>query len=105
MGQKRVFNIITSQCINGQWSIADIAFSITSKQKAQEQMYTIHKLIETDEWFCGGENHYSIETDTMNPLEGQPRFIRDIIVKCEETEVLIIYRMVESPLNSMYISK
>lgn len=34
MGHKRVFNIITSQCINGQWGIADIAFSITSKEKA-----------------------------------------------------------------------
>ena len=50
MGHKRVFNIITSQCINGQWGIADIAFSITSKEKA-------------------------------------------------------LYRMIESPLNSMYISK
>lgn len=33
MGHKRVFNIITSQCINGQWGIADIAFSITSKER------------------------------------------------------------------------
>lgn len=33
MGHKRVFNIITSQCINGQWGIADVAFSITSKQE------------------------------------------------------------------------
>lgn len=46
MGHKRVFNIITSQCINGQWGIADIAFSITSKQKAQEQMDTIRRLTE-----------------------------------------------------------
>lgn len=38
MGHKRVFNIITSQCINGQWGIADIAFSITSKEKALRQM-------------------------------------------------------------------
>lgn len=38
MGHKRVFNIITSQCINGQWGIADIAFSITSKEKALWQM-------------------------------------------------------------------
>lgn len=103
--RKQVFNIITNQYINGNWGVGDIAFSITSKKKALDQMDTIHKLIETGEWFCGGENHYSIETDTMNPLEGQPRFIRDIIVKCEETEVLIIYRMVESPLNSTYISK
>lgn len=55
MGHKRVFNIITSQCINGQWGIADIAFSITSKEKALWQMDTINRLTERGEWFVGSE--------------------------------------------------
>ena len=55
MGHKRVFNIITSQCINGQWGIADIAFSITSKEKALWQMDTINRLTQRGEWFAGSE--------------------------------------------------
>lgn len=105
MGHKRVFNIITSQCINGQWGIADVAFSITSKQKAQEQMDTINRLTQRGEWFVGSEWHYEIQKDELNPVDGQPRFVRDILIKCVETGVLILYRMIESPLNSMYISK
>lgn len=105
MGHKRVFNIITSQCINGQWGIADIAFSITSKQKAQEQMDTILRLTGRGEWFVGSENHYKIVSESLIPVEGQPRFLRDIMIQCVETGVLILYRMIESPLNSMYISK
>lgn len=105
MGHKRVFNIITSQCINGQWGIADVAFSITSKQKAQEQMDTIRRLTERGEWFVGSDHHYIIKSDDINPIDGQPRFLRDIMMQCVETGVLILYRMIESPLNSMYISK
>lgn len=33
------------------------------------------------------------------------RFVRDIMIKCVETGVLVLYRMIESPLNSMYTSK
>lgn len=105
MGQKSVYNIITSQCINGQWGVADIAFSITSKQKAQEQMDTIRRLTERGEWFMIKERHYIIKSDDINPLDGQPRFLRDIMIQCVETGVLILYRMIESPLNSMYLSK
>lgn len=103
MGHKRVFNIITSQCINGQWGIADVAFSITSKQKAQEQMDTIRRLTERGEWFVG--SGHIIKSDDINPIDCQPRFLRDIMIQCVETGVLILYRMIESPLNSMYISK
>ena len=105
MGQKKVFNIITSQFINGQWGIADIAFSITSKQKAQKQMDTIRLLTERGEWFMIKERHYIIKSDEINPLDYQPRFLRDITIQCVETGVLILYRMIESPLNSMYIHK
>lgn len=51
MGQKSVYNIITAQQINGVWSIADVAFSITSLRKAQMQMQTIIDLTERGEWF------------------------------------------------------
>lgn len=105
MGHKRVFNIITSQCINGQWGIADIAFSITSKEKALWQMDTINRLTQRGEWFVGSEWHYEIQKDELNPVDGQPRFVRDIMIKCVETGTLVLYRMIESPLNSMYISK
>ena len=105
MGQKKVFNIITSQCINGQWGIADVAFSITSKQKASEQMDTIHRLTERGEWFVGSNRHYIVKSDGINPIDGQLRIVRDIMIQCVETGVLVLYRMIESPLNSMYISK
>lgn len=105
MGHKRVFNIITSQCINGQWGIADVAFSITSKQKAQEQMDTIRRLTERGEWFVGSENHYEIIANEYPPILEQPRFVWDIMIKCVETGTLVLYRMIESPLNSMYLSK
>jgi hypothetical protein len=105
MGHKRVYNIITSQCINGQWGIADIAFSITSKEKALWQMDTINRLTQRGEWFVGSEWNYEIQKDELNPVDGQPRFVRDIMIKCVETGVLVLYRMIESPLNSMYISK
>lgn len=67
MGHKRVFNIITSQCINGQWGIADVAFSITSKQKAQEQMDTIRRLTERGEWFVGSD-HTTLSSPTTSTL-------------------------------------
>lgn len=105
MGHKRVFNIITSQCINGQWGVADIAFSITSKEKALSQMDTINRLTERGEWFMGEEHHYEIVSDTLAPVDGQLRFVRDIMIKCVETGVLVLYRLIESPLNSMYLSK
>lgn len=105
MGQKSVYNIITAQQINGVWSIADVAFSITSLRKAQMQMQTIIDLTERGEWFVGSEWHYEIQKDELNPVDGQPRFVRDIMIKCVETGVLVLYRMIESPLNSMYISK
>lgn len=105
MGQKSVYNIITAQQINGVWGIADVAFSITSLRKAQMQMQTIIDLTERGEWFVGSEWHYEIQKDELNPVDGQPRFVRDIMIKCVETGVLVLYRMIESPLNSMYISK
>jgi hypothetical protein len=105
MGHKSVYNIITSQQINGVWGIADVAFSITSLRKAQMQMQTIIDLTERGEWFVGSEWHYEIQKDELNPVDGQPRFVRDIMIKCVETGVLVLYRMIESPLNSMYISK
>ena len=105
MGQKSVYNIITAQQINGVWGIADVAFSITSLRKAQIQMQTIIDLTERGEWFVGSEWHYEIQKDELNPVDGQPRFVRDIMIKCVETGVLVLYRMIESPLNSMYISK
>lgn len=55
--------------------------------------------------FVGSEWHYEIQKDELNPADGQPRFVRDIMIKCVETGVLVLYRMIESPLNSMYISK
>lgn len=60
MGHKRVFNIITSQCINGQWGIADIAFSITSKEKALWQMDTINRLTERGDgsWEVSGTTKF-----------------------------------------------
>lgn len=105
MGQKSVYNIITAQQINGVWGIADVAFSITSLRKAQMQMQTIIDLTQRGEWFVGSEWHYEIQKDELNPVDGQPRFVRDIMIKCVETGVLVLYRMIESPLNSMYISK
>lgn len=105
MEQKSVYNIITAQQINGVWGIADVAFSITSLRKAQMQMQTIIDLTERGEWFVGSEWHYEIQKDELNPVDGQPRFVRDIMIKCVETGVLVLYRMIESPLNSMYISK
>lgn len=104
MGHKRVFNIITSQCINGQWGIADIAFSITSKEKALWQwILSTASLKEVNgSWEVW---NYEIQKDELNPVDGQPRFVRDIMIKCVETGVLVLYRMIESPLNSMYISK
>lgn len=104
MGQKSVYNIITAQQINGVWGIADVAFSITSLRKAQMQMQTIIDLTERGEWFVGSENHYEIITN-ISPADGSPRFAWDIVIKCVETGTLILYRMIESPLNSMYISK
>ena len=101
MGQKSVYNIITAQQINGVWGIADVAFSITSLRKAQMQMQTIIDLTERGEWFVGSEWHYEIQKDELNPVDGQPRFVRDIMIKCVETGVLVLYRMIESPLNSM----
>ena len=80
MGHKRVFNIITSQCINGQWGIADVAFSITSLRKAQTQMQTIIDLTERGEWFVGSENHYKIITN-ISPADGSPRFAWNIVIK------------------------
>lgn len=53
----------------------------------------------------GGGGHYEIQKDELNPVDGQPCFVRDIMIKCVETGVLVLYRMIESPLNSMYISK
>lgn len=105
MSGTKVFNIITSQYINGQWDIADVAFSITSKQKASEQMDTIHRLTERGEWFVGSDRHYIVKSDDINPIDGQLRIMRDIMIQCVETGVFILYRMIESPLNSMYISK
>lgn len=105
MGQKSVYNIITAQQINGVWSIADVAFSITSLRKAQMQMQTIIDLTERGEWFVGSKNHYEIIANEYPPILEQPRFVRDIMIKCVETGVLVLYRMIESPLNSMYISK
>ena len=87
MGQKSVYNIITAQQINGVWGIADVAFSITSLRKAQMQM------------------HYEIIANEYPPILEQPRFVWDIMIKCVETGTLVLYRMIESPLNSMYISK
>ena len=103
MGQKSVYNIITAQQINGVWGIADVAFSITSLRKAQ--MQTIIDLTERGEWFVGSENHYEIIANEYSPILEQPRFVWDIMIKCVETGVLVLYRMIESPLNSMYISK
>lgn len=40
-----------------------------------------------------------------NQRKPEPRFVWDIIIKCVETGTLVLYRMIESPLNSMYISK
>lgn len=105
MRQKSVYNIITAQQINGVWGIADVAFSITSLSKAQMQMQTIINLTKRSEWFVGSEWHYEIQKDELNPVDGQPRVVRDIMIKCVETGVLVLYRMIKSPLNSMYISK
>lgn len=105
MGQKSVYNIITAQQINGVWGIADVAFSITSLRKAQMKMQTIIDLTERGEWFVGSENHYEIIANEYPPILGQPRFVWDIMIKCVETGTLVLYRMIESPLNSMYISK
>lgn len=105
MGQKLVYNIITSQCINGQWGFATVAFSITSKKKAQLQMDTIHSLVDKGEWFVGSDKTYKIVYDTPFPVDGQPSYVRDILIECVETGVIIPYRLIESPLNSMYISK
>ena len=105
MGQKSVYNIITAQQINGVWGIADVAFSITSLRKAQMQMQTIIDLTERGEWFIGSENHYEIIANEYHPILEQPRFVRDIMIKCVETGVLVLYRMIESPLNSRYILK
>ena len=68
-------------------------------------MDTINRLTESGKWFMGENRHYEIQKDELNPVDGQPRFVRDIMIKCVETGVLILYRMIESPLNSMYISK
>lgn len=107
MGQKSVYNIITVQQINGVWGIADVAFSITSLRKAQMQMQmqTIIDLTERGEWFVGSENHYEIIASEYPPILERPRFVWDIMIKCVETGTLVPYRMIESPLNSMYISK
>lgn len=56
--------------INGQWDIADVAFSITSKQKASEQMDTIHRLTERGKWFVGSDRHYIVKSDDINPIDG-----------------------------------
>lgn len=53
----------------------------------------------------GTEDGCEIQKDELNPVDGQPRFVWDIMIKCVETGTLILYRMIESPLNSMYISK
>lgn len=38
-------------------------------------------------------------------LDGKINAVWDIMIKCVETGTLVLYRMIESPLNSMYISK
>lgn len=58
---------------------------ITSKEKALWQMDTINRLTERGEWFVGSEWHYEIQKDELNPVDGQPRFVRDIMIKCVET--------------------
>ena len=98
-------NVIRWSEVAQQFCVIDIAFSITSKEKALWQMDTINRLTERGEWFVGSEWHYEIQKDELNPVDGQPRFVRDIMIKCVETGVLVLYRMIESPLNSMYISK
>lgn len=106
MEQKSVYNIITAQQINGVWGIADVAFSTTSLRKAQMQMQTIIDLTERGEWFVGrSENHYEIISNEYPPILRQSRFVWDIMIKCVETGTLVLYRMIESPLNSMYLSK
>lgn len=57
------------------------------------------------EWFVGSENHYEIIANEYPPILEQPRFVWDIMIKCVETGTLVLYRMIESPLNSMYLSK
>lgn len=57
------------------------------------------------EGFVGSENHYEIIANEYPPILEQPRFVWDIMIKCVETGTLVLYRMIESPLNSMYISK
>lgn len=75
------------------------------KGKGTVAMDTINRLTQRGEWFVGSEWHYEIQKDELNPVDGQPRFVRDIMIKCVETGTLVLYRMIESPLNSMYISK
>lgn len=72
------------------------------REDAEDCIKIYNKLKEMND---GSVWNYEIQKDELNPVDGQPRFVRDIMIKCVETGVLVLYRMIESPLNSMYISK
>lgn len=99
---KRAYRVIKIDEIRGQH------LSGKDLEEGKVRKFHIEQIIdltERGEWFVGSENHYEIIANEYPPILEQPRFVWDIMIKCVETGTLVLYRMIESPLNSMYISK
>lgn len=102
---KNVFNIITSQKVNGSVQLGTIAFSISSLKKAQKQMDTIIKMVNNGTWFVGSpKDAYEIISDDSH-TDNSLGVLRDISIKNVQTGTEIYYRLCQSYLNSMYLEK
>lgn len=103
MSTKNIYVIQTNQTENQVWSLGYIAFVISSKKKANEQMDVIYRMTNNGEWFVGSDKTYEVINDRVYPDGGNLNILREIIIRCKETGERIAYRLSEMSLNSTYI--
>lgn len=103
MSTKNIYVIQTNQTENQVWSLGYIAFVISSKKKANEQMDVIYRMTNNGEWFVGSDKTYEVTNDRVYPESCTDYLLREIIIRCNETGELIAYRLFEAPLNLTYI--
>lgn len=102
MSTKNIYIIQTNQTSNKVWEKGSIAFVISSKKKANEQMDVIYRMANNGEWFMGDKTHEVIN-DRIYPESCTDYLLREIIIRCNETGERIAYRLFEAPLNLTYI--
>lgn len=103
MSTKNIYVIQTNQTENQVWGLGYIAFVISSKKKANEQMDVIYRMTNNGEWFVGSDKTYEVINDRVYPDGGNLNILREIIIRCKETGERIAYRLSEMSLNSTYI--